>query len=81
MRCAALVGAKNALRATAQSLARELGPQGIHVAHVVIDGAVDGVFTRERLPGVEARLSRDELLKPDEIARNYVWLHRQGRSA
>ena len=78
---AAFAGAKHALRATAQSMARELGPQGIHVAHVVIDGAVDGVFTRERLPDVEARLARDEVLKPDEIARNYVWLHRQGRSA
>ena len=78
---AAFAGAKHALRATAQSMARELGPHGIHVAHVVIDGAVDGVFTRERLPDAEARLARDAVLKPDEIARNYVWLHRQGRSA
>lgn len=74
-------GAKHALRATAQSFARELGPKGVHVAHVVIDGAVDGVFIRERMPDLEARLARDEVLKPDEIARNYVWLHNQGRSA
>ena len=78
---AAFAGAKNALRATAQSMARELGPRGIHVAHVVIDGAIDGAFTRERLPDIDASVARDEVLKPDEIARNYVWLHRQGRSA
>lgn len=77
----AFAAAKSALRATAQSFARELGPKGVHVAHVVIDGAVDGVFTRERTPDVEERLARDEILQPDEIARNYVWLHRQGRSA
>lgn len=78
---AAFAGAKHALRALAQSTARELGPKGIHVAHVVVDGAIDGVFTRERMPDVEARLAADTVLKPDEIARNYVWLHRQGRSA
>ncbi|MGC1301830.1 MAG: SDR family NAD(P)-dependent oxidoreductase [Caulobacteraceae bacterium] len=77
----AFAGAKHALRALAQSLARELGPKGVHVAHVVIDGSVDGVFARENTPDLDARLARDEVLKPDEIARNYVWLHRQGRSA
>lgn len=77
----AFAGAKAALRSLAQSMARELGPQGLHVAHVVIDGAVDGVFSRQNMPDIEDRLARDEVLKPDEIARNYVWLHRQGRSA
>jgi NAD(P)-dependent dehydrogenase (short-subunit alcohol dehydrogenase family) len=78
----AFAGSKHALRALAQSAARELGPQGIHVAHVVVDGAIDGVFSRERLGDeIQAKLDRDEILKPDEIARNYVWLHRQGRSA
>lgn len=77
----AFSGAKHALRALAQSMARELGPKGIHVAHVVVDGSIDGTFTRGRMPDFEQRLARDEILKPDEIARNYVWLHRQGRSA
>jgi len=77
----AFSGAKHALRALAQSAARELGPKGIHVAHVIVDGSIDGAFTRGRIPDIEARLARDEILKPDEIARNYVWLHNQGRSA
>jgi NAD(P)-dependent dehydrogenase (short-subunit alcohol dehydrogenase family) len=78
----AVAGAKGALRQLAQSMARELGPRGVHVAHVVIDGAVDGVFSRERMgEGIDAELAADRVLKPDEVARNYVWLHRQGRSA
>jgi NAD(P)-dependent dehydrogenase (short-subunit alcohol dehydrogenase family) len=77
----AFAGAKHALRALAQSLARELGPKGIHVAHVVIDGAIDGAFIRGRLADAAEKLEREEILVPDEIARNYVWLHRQKRSA
>jgi NAD(P)-dependent dehydrogenase (short-subunit alcohol dehydrogenase family) len=78
---AAFAAAKHGLRAVAQSMARELGPQGIHVAHVVIDGAVDGVFTRENRPDAEALLARDEILKPEDIAQSFVALHRQPRSA
>ena len=77
----AFAGAKHALRALAQSLARELGPQGIHVAHVVIDGAVDGTFIRSIMPDAAEKLAREAILVPDEIARNYVWLYRQKRSA
>jgi NAD(P)-dependent dehydrogenase (short-subunit alcohol dehydrogenase family) len=77
----AFSGAKHALRALAQSMARELGPKGIHVAHVIVDGSIDGTFTRGRMPDFEQRLANDQILKPDEIARNYVWLHHQGRSA
>ena len=77
----AFAGAKAALRQLAQSLAREVGRQGVHVAHVVVDGSIDGVFARQNIPDLDARLARDEVLDPDEIARNYVWLHRQGRSA
>ena len=77
----AFAGAKHALRALSQSAARELGPQGVHVAHVVIDGAVDGVFTRSMRPDAAAMLARGEILDPAEIARNYVHLWRQGRSA
>jgi NAD(P)-dependent dehydrogenase (short-subunit alcohol dehydrogenase family) len=77
----AFAGAKHALRALAQSLARELGPGGIHVAHVVIDGAIDGAFVRGVLPDAAEKLKREEILVPDEIAKNYVWLHRQKRNA
>ena len=77
----AFAGAKHGLRALAQSLARELGPKGVHVAHVVIDGAIDGAFIRGLLPDAAEKQAREEILAPDEIARNYVWLHRQGRSA
>jgi NAD(P)-dependent dehydrogenase (short-subunit alcohol dehydrogenase family) len=77
----AFAGAKHALRALAQSLARELGPKGIHVAHVVIDGAVDGTFIRSIMPDAAEKLAREAILVPDEIARNYVWLYRQKRSA
>jgi len=78
---AAFAAAKHGLRAVAQSMARELGPQGIHVAHVVIDGAIDGTFTRENRTDVEGLLARDEILKPDDIAAAYVNLHKQPRSA
>ena len=78
---AAFAGAKHALRALAQSLARELGPNGIHVAHVVIDGAIDGAFICGLMPDAAEKLAREEILVPDEIAKNYVWLYRQQRSA
>lgn len=77
----AFAGAKAALRQLAQSLAREMGPKGIHVAHVVVDGMIDGTFARSIAPDIQALLDEDAILKPDEIARNYVWLHKQQRSA
>lgn len=77
----AFASAKAGLRAVAQSAARELGPKGVHVAHVVVDGAIDGVFTRSIRDDVQGLLDRDEILKPAEIAANYVWLHDQPRSA
>ena len=77
----AFAGAKAALRQLAQSLARETGPKGIHVAHVVIDGMIDGTFARSIAPDIQTLLDEDAILKPDEIARNYVWLHNQQRSA
>lgn len=78
---AAFASAKHGLRALAQSMARELGPQGIHVAHVVCDGAIDGVFTRSRVDDVTPLLDDDAILKPEDIAQNYLMLHRQQRSA
>lgn len=77
----AFAGAKAALRQLAQSLAREMGPKGIHVAHVVVDGMIDGTFARAIAPDIQTLLDEDAILKPDEIARNYVWLHKQQRSA
>lgn len=77
----AFAGAKHGLRALAQSMARELGPNGVHVAHVVIDGAIAGDFTRNNLPDFEAKLGRQEILNPDDIAANYVWLWKQPKSA
>jgi NAD(P)-dependent dehydrogenase (short-subunit alcohol dehydrogenase family) len=77
----AFSGAKAALRMLAQSMARELGPQGIHVAHVVIDGGIDTEFVRGLRPDFDALKARDGVLSPDAIAANYVTLHHQHRSA
>jgi NAD(P)-dependent dehydrogenase (short-subunit alcohol dehydrogenase family) len=78
---AAFAGAKHALRALAQSMARELGPLGIHVAHVVIDGAIDTAWIAENFPERHALKERDGILQPDDIAEAYWQLHRQPRSA
>lgn len=78
---AAFAGAKHALRALAQSMARELGPQGIHVAHVVIDGAIDTPWIKANFPERYQLKDRDGILDPDAIAEAYWQLHRQPRSA
>jgi len=78
---AAFAGAKHALRALAQSLARELGPKNIHVAHVVIDGAIDTAFIRENFPERYALKAEDGILNPEHIADAYWQLHCQPRDA
>jgi NAD(P)-dependent dehydrogenase (short-subunit alcohol dehydrogenase family) len=79
---AAFASGKHALRTLAQSMARELGPENIHVAHIVVDGAIDTDFTRERAPDrYESRKAADAILNPDSIAENYWMLHRQPRDA
>ena len=78
---AAFAGAKHALRALAQSMARELGPRGIHVGHVVVDGAIDTEFIRTQFPERYALKSQDGILNPDHIAENYWYLHSQPRDA
>ena len=78
---AAFAGGKHALRALAQSMARELGPKNIHVAHVVIDGAIDTEFIRTIAPERYAMKERDGILNPDHIADNYWHLHTQQRDA
>ena len=77
----AFASAKFGLRALAQSMARELGPKNIHVAHVVIDGAIDTNFIREIFPDVDAKREQDAILNPDHVAENYVMLHKQPRTA
>lgn len=72
---------KAALRALAQSCAREFGSQGLHVAHVVIDGAVDGNRINTLLPHLKESAGEDGLLSPDAIAENYWHIHCQPRSA
>ena len=78
---AAFAGAKHALRALAQSMARELGPRNIHVAHVVVDGAIDTEFIRTSFPERYALKDQDGILKPEHIADNYWHLHAQPRDA
>src|SRR5216110_222669 len=68
---------KFALRGLAQSMARELAPKGIHVAHFVIDG---GIRQPPEDPRADER-GEDGMLLPDEIARNYLHMYRQHRSA
>ncbi len=77
----AFAGAKHALRALAQSMARELWPSGIHVAHVVVDGAIDTEFIRSNFPERYATKAQDGILNPAHIADNYWHLHRQPRDA
>ena len=77
----AFAGAKHALRALAQSMARELGPKGIHVAHVVLDGMVEGQFIKSIHPDYDAALADGKVMSVAEAARNWVWLSHQGRSA
>lgn len=76
---AAFASAKAGLRATAQAMARELGPQNIHVAHLVIDAGVDTAWVRERMGGGEIAAGR--LMAPASIAETYWQLHRQPRDA
>jgi NAD(P)-dependent dehydrogenase (short-subunit alcohol dehydrogenase family) len=73
--------AKAGLRMIAQSMAREYGPLGIHVAHVVVDGGIDGDRLRNRAPTLVKERGDDGLLGIDAIAENYWHIHRQPRSA
>ena len=73
----AFAGGMHGKRALAQSMARELGPKNIHVAHVIIDGIID----TERSKAYAGDKSGDELLSPDAIAANYLHIHHQPRSA
>jgi NAD(P)-dependent dehydrogenase (short-subunit alcohol dehydrogenase family) len=78
---AAFAGAKAALRALAQSMARELGPKNIHVAHVIVDGAIDTEFIRSNFPERYKLKEQDGILDPEHIAENYWYLHTQPHDA
>ncbi|AWM93369.1 glucose 1-dehydrogenase [Pseudomonas sp. 31-12] len=78
---AAFAGAKHGIRALAQSMARELGPMNIHVAHVVVDGAIDTDFIRNSFPEKYATKDEDGILNPEHIAENYWYLYNQPRDA
>lgn len=78
---AAFAAAKAGLRSLSQSLAREFGPEGIHVAHVVIDGGIDGERLRGSAPQRVQQAGDDGLLQLDAIAESYWQLHQQHRSA
>ncbi|MBK6656910.1 MAG: SDR family NAD(P)-dependent oxidoreductase [Proteobacteria bacterium] len=77
---AQFAAAKSGLRMVAQSMAREFGPLGVHVAHVIIDGGVAGERLKSLLPDLEARVGVDGLLDVDDVAQAYWMLHQQPRS-
>jgi NAD(P)-dependent dehydrogenase (short-subunit alcohol dehydrogenase family) len=77
----AFASAKAALRSLSQSCAREYGPRGVHVAHIVIDGGIDGEQLRSRAPQRAQEAGADGLLEPAAIAEVYWQLHVQPRSA
>ena len=78
---AAFTAAKAGLRAFGQSLAREFGPQGIHVAHVVVDGGIDGERLKTRAPAFAERMGEGGLIGLDGLAEAYRFLYHQPRSA
>ena len=78
---AAFAAAKHGLRAVAQSMARELGPKGVHVAHTIIDGAIDTAWIAENFPERYALKAEDGILDPAHIADAYWMLHAQPRDA
>lgn len=78
---AAFAAAKAGLRSLSQTFAREFGPQQVHVAHVIIDGSIDGERVRSRAPQRLEALGEDGALHLDDIAEAYWFLHAQPRSA
>jgi len=77
----AFAAAKAAERAVAHGLAREFGPNGVHVAHVIVDGVIDGELVNARAPQIKERLGADGMISIDALADTYWILHTQARSA
>jgi NAD(P)-dependent dehydrogenase (short-subunit alcohol dehydrogenase family) len=78
---AAFAAGKHGLRAVAQSMAKELGPQGVHVAHLIIDGVIDVPRVHETMPDLAASKGEDGLIDPMSIAATMLWLHEQPKNA
>lgn len=78
---ASFAGAKHALRALAQSMARELGPMGVHVGHIIVDGMIDSEAVREKFPDEVDALPDGGMLDPDHIADAYWAMHAQPKDA
>jgi NAD(P)-dependent dehydrogenase (short-subunit alcohol dehydrogenase family) len=78
---AAFAAGKHGLRAVAQSLAKEIGPKGLHVAHLIIDGIIDVPRVHDEMPDLAAAKGEDGLIDPKSIAATMLWLHRQPRNA
>ena len=78
---AAFAAGKHGLRAVAQSMAKELGPKGIHVAHIIVDGIIDVPRVHESMPDLAASKGDDGLIDPRSIASTMLWLHEQPRNA
>jgi NAD(P)-dependent dehydrogenase (short-subunit alcohol dehydrogenase family) len=76
----AFAAAKSAERSLAQGLAKEFGPQGIHVAHIIIDGIIDGDKVNLRFPDFANSKGEDGKLDIDSIAENFLMLHKQQKS-
>lgn len=78
---AAFAGAKFGLRALAQSMARELGPKGIHVAHLIVDGPIDTQWTRGQVKDSASILERQGMVNPQDIAKLYWYTYQQPKTA
>lgn len=78
---ASFAGAKHALRALAQSMARELGPMGVHVGHIIVDGMIDSEAVRGKFPDEVDALPAGGMLDPDHIADAYWAMHAQPKDA
>jgi NAD(P)-dependent dehydrogenase (short-subunit alcohol dehydrogenase family) len=77
----AFAAGKHGLRAAAQSMAKELGPKGIHVAHLIIDGIIDVPRVHEHMPEMASAKGENGLIDPESIAATMLWLHRQPKNA
>ena len=77
----AFAAAKAAERAVAHGLAREFGPKGVHVAHVIVDGVIDGELVNARAPQIKEKLGADGMISIDALADAYWTLHTQQKSA
>jgi len=78
---AAFAAGKHGLRAVAQSMAKELGPEGIHVAHLIVDGVIDVPRVLLHMADLAASKGENGLVDPKSIAATLLWLHHQPRDA